>query len=254
MDPLQSFVSTVVSAALSFNGAPTTTSATASYQFSPSISQEEACKRAEDRAKVGALYKLTGQEMHASTAMMCRESGQHSCESIISTYESTRAVIESFKKDREHVSNWTCTVDVTVKVMPIKQDHPTWMEAKATMDRGFYTPDEMAYVTVQTNDRGFVSVFKFDPVTDNVVRVFPTDNPYGNTQRWVYKDKPLSIPVSLRGYDTRKFPHFLIVTVSQGPLTSMDSYSLHKFYKMWDNHPIKDKVLIRTSFYVRSKQ
>lgn len=253
MDPVQSFVHAMVSAAVSATGAPTTTSATASYQFNPSMSQEEGCKRAEDRAKVSALYKLTGQEMHASTASMCRESGEHSCESIISTYESTRGVIESFKKNDERVSNWVCTVDITVKVMPLKPEKPMWLQAQATMDRGFYTPEDVAAVTVKTNDRGFVTVFKFDPVSDEVVKIFPSDNPYAHIKRWTYRDEPLTVPVSLRGYDARKFPHFLIITVSPSPLVEMDSYSLHKFYKMWDNHPVKDKVLIRTSFYVRSK-
>lgn len=234
-------------------GGSTTTTATASYQFNPSMSQEEACKRAEDRAKVNALYKLTGQEVHASTAMSCREAGEHSCESIITTYESTRAVIESYRKTDERVSNWVCTVDITLKAMPIKPAPPMWLEANATMDRGFYTPEDVAFVNVRTNDRGYVTVFKYDPVSDTVVRIFPTDNPYANVTRWAYKDKPLAVPVSLRNHDVRKFPHFLLVTVSQTPLTTMDSYSLHKFYKMWDNHPTKDKVLIRTSFYVRSK-
>lgn len=253
MDPLQTFVNTLVSTALSVTSAPVTTTASASYQFTPSISQEEACKRAEDRAKVNALHKLTGQELHASNIMMCRESGEHSCETIINTYESTRGVIESFKRENERVSNWVCTVDVSLRVTPIKRDNATWLEAKATMDRGFYTPNDTAFVTIQTNDRGFVTVFQYDPVSDSIKRVFPTDNPYSNIQRWAYKDKPLSIPVALRNHDTRAFPHFMLVTVSQSPLTSMDSYSLHSFYKMWDNHPIKDKVLIRTSFYVRSK-
>lgn len=253
MDPIQQFIGTMISTAMSISGAPTTTSATASYQFNPSISQEEACKRAEDRAKVSALYKLTGQEMHASTASMCRESGEHSCESIISTYESTRGVFESFRKTGERVSNWVCTVDISVKVMPIKRETPTWLQAHATMDRGFYTPEDTALVTVNTNDRGFVTVFKFDPVKDEVIKIFPTDNPYANVRRWTYRDQPLTVPVSLRGYDQRKFPHFLIVTVSPSPLVGMDSYSLHRFHKMWDNHPVKDKVLVRTSFYVRSK-
>ena len=252
MDPIQTFLSAALSAATSI-GTPTTTSATASFQFNPSISQEEACKRAEDRAKVAALYKLTGQEMHASNTTMCRDAGEYSCESVISTYESTRGVIETFKKTNERVSNWVCTVDITVKVLPTQRDNPTWLQAQATMDRGFYIPTDVASLTVTTNDRGFVTIFKFDPVTDEVTKIFPPNDPYTNIQRWTYDDKPLVVPVSLRDYDARRFPHFLLVTVSSSPLTNMKSYSLSSFYKMWDNHPIKDKVLIRTSFYVRSK-
>lgn len=250
MDPVREFVGTLLSASMSLANAPATITATASYQFSPSMSQAEACKRAEERAKVNALYSKLGQEVHASTTSVCQDNGQYSCQSMISNYESTRGVIQSFKRTKESVSGWTCTVSVEVKATEVKPTQQTWLQATAKLDRGIYQSNDVAKLAVSTNDKGFVTVFSYNPTTDDVTLIYPSEAP--NIPRWTYRGQPLTVNIPMEPYDGAG-PQLFFVSVSTGPLMALDSYKLHNFYKMWDNHPIKDKVLVRTSFNVRSK-
>ena len=251
MDPVREFLSAALSATLSTTPAPITASATASYQFNPDVSQQEACKIAEDRAKLTALYKTTGQEIHSSKVMACNEKDSYACDTSITTFEGVRGIIQSYERTSESVSNWVCTVGVNVKVAPMAPPPKTLLQANAEMDRGYYKPGDTALINITTNDRGFVNVFTYDPINDNIVKIYPTR--YKNQQRWTYVDQPLRVDLPLYEYRDQQFPYFLIITVTETAIHPLDSYSLHKFYKMWDTQPVKDKVLIRTSFYVRNK-
>lgn len=222
---------------------------TASYQFNPSMSQMEGCKRAEERAKVKMLNKVYGQDFGADSSMSCRETDKQRCDSTINTYESTRGYIKSIISRAEKVEGWTCTVELKAEVQTIKKTKSS-IDASAQLDRVVYLPSDTANVSVKTNSQGLVSVFKYDPIENVVTKVFPTGQP---ERTWTYFDRPLDvkIPLSMEERDT---PYFLFVAVTDVPINMRDQYRLQDFYEMWDNQPNNNKYLVRKSFNIaRSK-
>ena len=227
-----------------------TVSDSASYQFNPSMSQVEGCKRAEERTKVKLIQKVYGQDFGSDSTMSCRETDQHRCESLTNTYENSRGYIKSINSRTEKVEGWTCTVSMSADVQVIKKTKSS-IDASAQLNRVVYLPTDVAEVTVKTNSSGLVSVFKYDPVSDITTKVFPT----GQSERtWVYFDHPLQVRVPMNSMEERDMPYYLFVTVTDVPVNMRDQYRLHDFYEMWDNQPNKDKYLVRKSFNIaRSK-
>lgn len=230
---------------------PVTVDATATYQFNPSISQEEGCKRAEDRAKVQALQKVFGQDFGSDSSMSCRETDAKRCEQVQNVYENTRGYILSVDKRTEKVKDWSCTVDVTVKVQePKKRQYA--IQFQAQMDRVVYTHQDQINMTVVSPTEGMVTVFKYDPITDTATKVFPLPGVKGNL--WTYPLQPLTVSVPASSFQDREAPYYMLVTVSGGPLNTVSNYRLHEYYNMVDNLPYNDVNIVRKSFYVsRSK-
>ena len=242
--------SAIVQAAfLALGSTSVTVSDSASYQFNPSMSQVEGCKRAEEKTKVKLVQKVYGQDFGSDSTLSCRETDKHSCSSLTNTYENTRGYIRSIRARTEKVEGWTCTVSMTAEVQTIKKTQSN-IDASAQLDRSVYLPTDTADVTVKTNSKGLVSVFRYDPVEDVVTKVFPT----GRSERtWTFFDRPLQVRIPVNA-DERDMPYYLFVTVTDVPVNMRDQYRLHDFYEMWDNQPNKDKYLVRKSFNVaRSK-
>ena len=225
-------------------------SGTGMYQFSPSMSQEEACKRAEERAKVQIIQKAYGQDFGSDSSMSCRETDQMRCDVVTNTYENSRGYIKKVKERAAKVDGWACKVEVTAEVQELKPNK-SWLDASLQLDRPLYVPTDKAELTVKTNDKGLVSVFIYDPVDDVVTKVFPN----GEARKWwTYNDVPLKTSIPLTGLAERDTPYYFLVTVTDVPVRLMDQYRLHNFYEMWDNLQNKDKRLVRKSFLVaRSK-
>jgi hypothetical protein len=249
MEATSSFVSMLVKAALTVS--PVTIDTSATYQFNPSISQEEGCKRAEDKAKVQALRKVFGQDFGADSTMSCRETDQKRCDHIQNIYENTRGYIQSVERRVEKVKDWSCTVDLTVRVKePKKREFPILFQAQ--MDRVVYTQSDNVKMTVISPTEGMVTVFKYDPVTDVATKVFPMPGVKGNL--WTYPLTPLTVTVPASSFPERDAPYYMLVTVSSGPIKTVTNYRLHEYYEMMDNVPYQDVNIVRKSFYVsRSK-
>jgi len=223
---------------------------TDSYQFNPSMSQVEGCKRAEEKTKVRLIQKVYGQDFGSDSTMTCRETDKHQCSSLTNMYENSRGYIQAIKSRTEKVEGWTCTVSITAEVNVIKKTKSN-IDASAQLDRVVYLPTDAADITVKTNTKGLVSVFQYDPVEDVVTKVFPAGR---GGRTWTYFDRPLNVRVSLQGLQERDMPYYFFITVTDVPIDMLDQYRLHNFYQMWDNQPNKDKSLVRKSFNIaRSK-
>lgn len=240
----------VLSAAFATN--PVVVTSTATYQFNPSMSQEEGCKRAEEKAKADALEKVLGQEFGSDSTMSCRETDKMKCESIKNTYENTRGFIESIRSRKEKVEGWSCTVTIDAAVKPIKRPTST-LQAQATLDRVVYTNQDKMNVHITTSDNGYATVFVYDPVEDRMVSVFPYAD-MRNISGFAYKTRPLDVAVSMKPLQPRDQPYYLFIVLAGAPVDTMDQYRLHEFYQMWDNQPYANMAYVRKSFYVsRSK-
>jgi hypothetical protein len=249
MDLATSFVYNVLKVAVATT--PVHVDATATYQFNPSMSQEEACKRAEDKAKTQALQKVLGQDFGSDSTMSCRESDTYKCESVKNMYENTRGYIRSITSRNEKVNGWNCTVDISVKVQEFKKRTPT-IQSQATLDRVVYTAQDTINLNVSTTDKGYVIVYKYDPIDNQVTKIFPNENT--KTSTWTYSNRPLKVTIPANSFPEREVPYYMFVTVAGGITPTLSNYRLHEFYDMWDNQPYDDITFIRKSFYVsRSK-
>ena len=247
MDYTQHFVDLMLSAAFATTQV---VSGSATYPINPSISQEETCKRAEERAKVTIIQKTYGQEFGSDSSLSCRETDSVRCDMVTNTYENSRGYIKSIKDRTAKFDGTSCKVDITAEVNQLKQPKTT-LDASVQLDRPLYVPTDKAKLTVKTNESGLVSVFIYDPVEDVVTKVFPN----GNARTWwTHADAPLTAEIPMGILRERETPYYFIVTVTQSPVRTMDQYRLHNFYEMWDNSQNRDKRLVRKSFLVaRSK-
>lgn len=252
MEATSSFVLGVMKAA--FAVTPVTIDATATYQYSPNVSQVEACQRAEDLAKTRALQKAFGQQFGVDSTMSCRETDKHSCESIQNVYEETRGYVDSIVSRKETVRDWTCTVDVTVQVKELRKPEPNVrpIDAQVTLDRVVYTQSDTAKMVMESVKQTAGTVFIYDPVSDNVVKIWPNPNVVGN--KYSYPNEALRVNISMSQIPARSEPYYLLVLATHQTLGTLDRYRLHDFYNLHDNIPNGNVKYIRKSFYVsRSK-
>ena len=252
MEATSSFVLGVLKAA--FVVTPVTIDTTASYQYSPNMSQVEACQRAEDLAKTRALQKAFGQQFGTDSTMSCRETDKVSCDSIQNVYEETSGYVDSIISRKETVRDWSCTVDMTVKVKELRKPEPNVrpIEAQATLDRVVYTQADTAKLVVESVKRTAATVFVYDPVNDVVVKIYPSPKVVGN--KYSYPDEALRVGISMEKIPARDQPYYLLILATNDTIGTLDRYRLHEFHNLHDNIPNGNVKYIRKSFYVsRSK-
>jgi hypothetical protein len=244
MDPISTIASTAISVALRMNDG--SFEATGTYQYSPQISQVEACKRAEEKAKLAIIHKAVGHEFTSDKISSCSEStNDHSCKFYDTSYESSKGYIKSMIDRQETVKDWTCSVKVKATVG--KTDYvvnPEFDLAIEFPNTLFKTTDTLSF-TLTPNAQGYLYVYVYTPSENTVKRIFP-----GQYQRpFVMNNKQIKInateyPLKLASTKDSE-ERYVFAFISGMFLSPLDQYQLQSFYEMWDNIRARKRMVKR---------
>lgn len=247
MDPI-SIVSTALSAALRLNDG--SFEATGVYQYSPQISQVEACKRAEEKAKLAIIHKAIGHEFTSDKISSCSESNDdQSCKYYDTSYESSKGYIRSVIDRQESVKDWTCTVTVKATVGKAETLNDPRFDFSVDFTETLVKQNDILNITITPNALGYLYVFVYNPSDNTVKRIFP--NEY---QRPVaLSGKPIRINASeypLKLPNTKDSEERYVFAMLVGyHMKTLDTYQLQSFYDMWDNIRAR-KRLVKRGFVI----
>lgn len=225
--------------------------ATASHQFSPSVSQVEACNIAEEKAKIKILQTTIGEDFFADVGNICGEKSDLECNTYSNTFQTTRGYFAQVSRKSEKVENWVCTVNVTGEVKQPNHKYNSLFDMQAKLNRFVYTNNDTVSLTVEANAMGIVNVFYYDPKEDIITKVFPIETSKRIT---VFQDDPLRINFPVKFTQDKEAPQVLFVTMTDGPVPFMNNYKLNAFYQMWDRLPYKNRSLVRKSFIISRRE
>lgn len=225
---------------------------TGEYKFNPKISQHDACRRAEERAKVQILEKTKGQMFSSEHSQQCIEDKNTlDCKHHSVTLESSRGVIKQIVNRDEHVHDWTCTVRITAKVDKEEIKHDANFDVNAKLNKNVFESGEQIIFTANSNADGFLTIFHYYPSTNTLTKLFP--NSYTPNNK-VAKDEILTIPsseyrlkVSLS--DGQHSSEYIYFVYTERPINFLNKYELQDFSKAWDSISTK-KRLVKKGFVI----
>lgn len=244
MDPISTIASTAISVALRMNDG--SFEATGVYQYSPQISQVEACKRAEEKAKLAIIHKAIGHEFTSDKISSCSESNNdHSCKFYDTSYESSKGYIKSVIDRQESVKDWTCSV--TVKATVGKSDYKVNPDFDMAVDFPttlFKTTDTLNF-TLTPNAFGYLYVYVYTPSENTVKRIFPGryERPLA-IQHKTIKINAIEYPLKLASTKESEERYVFAFLVGM-PILVLDQYQLQSFYEMWDNVRARKRMVKR---------
>lgn len=226
---------------------------TASYPFTPHISQVDACKQAENKAKTLILEKVSGQTFSSDASSFCKErNNQYTCTYTNITTESARGVITEIIDRKETVKDWQCTVKLTARVSKQSDIDPNY-DVYVQMQQLVYMDNDQFRFGVYPNAGGALTIFRLED-NNRLVKLWPmTDQQYRHSLLsprhkavFPYDFGRLPVPKYVPGTDNAGM---LFVAYTAKTVNFLDSYELSYFYKVWDSMKFQ-KRLVRKGFIV----
>ena len=257
---LSTLLGTLVSATTTALAAPAITTETqvASFPFTPYISQVEACKQAENKAKTLMLERAVGQMFTSDSSQTCRETdNQLSCKNYNVSLESVRGEVVEIVDRKEKVQDWQCTVSLTAKVSRKQEEMDPNFDLTVKMKQIVYMEKDTLRFSVSSNANGALNIFRLDP-NNKLTKIWPTTNYQRRNNLispWSYFEFPndfakLPIQPYTEGQDNATML-FFAYTSQQAYF--MDSYELTYFYKVWDNLKYEKRLLKKGYIVTRSE-
>lgn len=231
---------------------------TASFPFTPHISQVEACKQAENKAKALILEKTVGQLFTTDTSQTCKETNnQLSCKTYNVSLESVRGEVVEIVDRKEKVQNWQCDVTLTAKVSKKQEPMDPNYDINVKMRQLVYMEKDTLRFSVDSNSHGALTIFRLDP-NNKLTKIWPlTDYQRRNNllTPWMRMDFPndfarLPVQPYVEGQDNATM---LFIAYTSQQAHFLDNYELTYFYKLWDNLKYEKRLLKKGYIVTRSE-
>ena len=260
MDINTTLIGTILSVTSTAFNAPviTTETQTASFPFTPHISQVEACKQAENKAKTLILEKTVGQLFTTDTSQTCKEvNNKHSCKTYNVSLESVRGEVTEIVDRKEKVQNWQCEVTLTAKVSKKQEQLDPNYDLDVKMRQLVYMEKDTLRFSVQSNSHGALNIFRLDP-NNILTKIWPM-NEYQRRNNLLTPWSKFEFPNDFARLPVQSYVEgqenatMLFITYTYRQAHLLDSYELTSFYKMWDN--IKyEKRLLKKGYIVTRRE
>ena len=242
-----------------------------SYAFGPEISQDQACRLAEDRALARVVADARGEVLDVDDLEICRDTGQDAqCEQHRATWSvlggRVRAVrgrtvrVEPYVEDTRR-----CVVGLEADLAPAEAGPDPRFTFGLAMNAASFRDGDAMVLSLSPSQPMSVQIFQWLPYRHDgfqVVRIYP--NTYD-------RDAVLSGPVTIPGPQARysltvRFPagqdrgvrlvdEFLMVVATRTPVPLADGYDIEDFNRAIGAVSAQDRRILRRSYaIVRSGQ
>ena len=242
------------------------------YRYGPDVSQTEACKEAERRAKVEALKSAKGEMIFSQDNMICTEfKDQAKCLLNKHTWSAIDGLIIGTRNKRENVSpsiegysQCEVTIEVNIDISDGRPDPSFDLGIK--LNNVNFREGESLKIFLSPTQPMYINAFQFLPYIspeEQVTRIFP--NSYDKNS---FFDKSSSIPTSqgaAQYYILVEFPsdlknekeiidEYLMVLATKSYVKFRETYSLEEFNKRLSEIPRQDRRIIKKSYLVVQKK
>lgn len=239
--------------------------------FGPELSETEACRIAERKAKDQGLKQVTGERLSSEDLMVCQETnGDASCDLNQFTWSLIDGEIKGIraKKVRTEaaVSGYRkCVVTMDVDVGTPKGQADPGFDMGITLNASVYRDGDLLKVSIEPTLPMYVSVFQWLPYDDGphqIGKIFP--NPFDVDHKFI---GPGSVPTKEGGalydlevrfpknvpVDKRMVDEYLMVVGTRTPVAFRDAYSLEEFNARLLEIPRADSRRIKRAYAVVRK-
>lgn len=241
------------------------------YAFGPEISQDQACRMAEDRALARAVADAQGEAFGADDLVACTEMGADlRCDRHSAVWTSlggrVRGVRGRVVRVAPYVENArNCTVSLEADIEPPDSASDPGFTIGVELNAASFRDGDDMVLTLSPSQPMAVQVFQWLPYRRDgfqVVRLFP--NAY---DRSAAIDGPATIPNRSGPYSlTARFPadqdksvrladEFLMVVATRRPVALAEGYGIDEFNQAISELPAHDRRIVRRTYtIVRSPQ
>lgn len=189
---------TAVFSASTIARVPKTITVSGEYYFGPDISQAEACRRAEDRAKEVALRKANGEALFSESLIDCDEKRGDDCRYSRTTISHLNGLLLALEEKRTQVWDQApmrvCRVSGVARVD--SQAVSARLFFRASLNRTVFRTGDEVVLTLELPVRSYLAVFSHtDPTSGKFTRIYPNRHEKG-----VAVEGKVSLPTPGSGY------------------------------------------------------
>jgi hypothetical protein len=238
------------------------------YSFGPEMSEAEACKKAERRAKEKALKSVSGEQISSEDNMVCSEMRDVA---DCSLNRFTWSIIDGLIKNTRNKKEFTgpgigkykqCKVSLEVDIGVAEGKADPSFDLRVELNRRTFRNGETLEIKLQPTQAMNINVFQYLPYMDpekQVTRIFP--NAFDKKQ--LFK-KPGTVPTRegrqqyglMVGFpeDVKKskklVDEYLMVLGTKKPFKFREEYSLQDFNARLLEIPRQDRRIVRRAYNV----
>lgn len=212
--------------------------------YGPQTSQMEACRQAEQRAKVQIVERAFGQLITADNDMVCRGTDdERDCSMRRFTWEHTEGSIKSIHDKKIEATATSCKVTVKAEVQKEELFNDPNFDVRVSTNRKVYHRHDEVKITVEPNNQMYVTMFHWKPDGEKLNKVFPnrfdTNNKFSS--QFVI---PTNDRYQIRFKTNNKVSDEYLVIVATKELTNfLGSYTPSEFSKTM--RAIKEKRVVK---------
>jgi hypothetical protein len=243
-------------------------SAEDTYNFGPEMSQTEACKKAERRAKEKALKSIAGEKISSEDNMVCSEMKDAAdCSLNRFTWSTIDGLIKGTRNKQETSGAGIgaykqCTVTLEVDIGVAEGSPDPSFDLQVELNRRTFRHGEALKINLNPTQIMHINVFQYLPYMDvekQVSRIFP--NAFDKKQLF---QKAGTVPTreGSQQYDmTIGFPEeiekrknlvdeYLMILGTKKPIKFRGEYSLEEFNARLLEIPRQDRRIVRRAYNV----
>ncbi len=212
------------------------------YAFGPDVSENTACKKAEDRAKLDAIRNVLGEEVVSQSSMQCKE--DNGCKLDVDVWSLSDAHLRKTKvSDREvfdKLGTKVCKVTINAQVSSERPFADLHIDSKFS-----YKDGEQMSMQINSTDKGNLNIFHIEG--NKASRIFP--NAFQNTSMI---EKTISIPTHQYSMTVKasKFDESLVFVLTKNNEKFLESYDLTELNNKLTSIPVKERKIVRRNLVI----
>lgn len=210
------------------------------YSFGPDISENTACKRAEDRAKLDAIRNVLGEDVVAQQSLQCKDTD---CKMDTDVWSLSDAHLRKTKlKDKsvtDKLGTKVCTVTISADVSSERPYADLHIDSKFS-----YKDGEQMKLQVNATEKGNLNIFHVEG--NKAARIFP------NAFQTSAEVESISIPTSQYSMIVKasKFDESLVFVLTKKNEKFLQSYDLTELNNKLLSIPVKDRKIVRRNLVI----
>ncbi len=212
------------------------------YAFGPDVSENTACRKAEDRAKLDAIRNVLGEEVVSQSSMQCKE--DNGCKLDVDVWSLSDAHLRKTKvSDREvfdKLGTKVCKVTINAQVSSERPFADLHIDSKFS-----YKDGEQMSMQINSTDKGNLNIFHIEG--NKASRIFP--NAFQNTSMI---EKTISIPTHQYSMTVKasKFDESLVFVLTKNNEKFLESYDLTELNNKLTSIPVKERKIVRRNLVI----
>jgi hypothetical protein len=243
-------------------------SASAYYMFPPSVTEEDACRQADSRARADAVRRVSGETLQAEEALRCTEQGDETeCARNSTTWTMVGGFIRGTRSYRSETTLEVgairkCSVSFEADVFVADGKPDPNFDVGVSLNGSVFRDGEKLVVSVTPSQPMHVQIFQWLPYETGdgqVGRVFP--NSFDSVDLMT---KPFTVPseAGAKRYELKvSYPtgrqsrrgmvdEYLMVVATKKPVSFRDAYSLDDFNRVVAEIPQNERRFARRLYNV----